>query len=316
MQRPQSDDDAWHASHRSDPLIREERRNRRSIRAPRRRDGSLRLGESPAPEPQAEACALLLASTEARCGLVTFEAAHRSVSSLDPTMVLFDSMVRILISPMFYTCIKFSPDRARVTVVTVRRDTRGSDAGHRFGRSEGRLGCHHVALLAQPDVDQDTETIDGTIKIAPATVHLDVCLANAPALADPRFTPPSEVIDESRRQLRLPTANRLIAEFDAPDQERLRQIARAQLVAKAPEDHACDDVGRILSAIENSPAAFIELLATGAAPEASVTPGRPLASFLHVRRVTLCMHRIAPFSPAPDNSSAGVHPDSQPWREG
>jgi hypothetical protein len=34
--------------------------------------------------------------------------------------------------------------------------------------------------------------------------------------------------------------------------------------------------------------AFIELLATGAAPEASVTPGRPLASFRHVRRVTLC----------------------------
>src|SRR5277367_3325091 len=202
-------------------------------------------------------------------------------------MVLFDSIVQILISPMFYTRIQFSPDRAWVTVVTVRRDTRGSDAGHRFGRSEERLGCRHVALLAQSDVDKGTRTIDGTIKIAPSTVHLDVRLVNVPALADPPFTPPPEVLDEGRRQLRLPIANRLVAEFDAPDQEHLWQIAQAQLVAKPPEDHECDDVGWILSAIENSTAAFIELLITGAAPEASVTPGRPLTSFRHVRRVTL-----------------------------
>src|SRR5271163_3372025 len=202
-------------------------------------------------------------------------------------MVLFDSIVQILISPMFYTRIQFSPDRAWVTVVTVRRDTRGSDAGHRFGRSEERLGCRHVALLAQPDVDKGTRTIDGTIKIAPSTVHLDVCLVNVPALADPPFTPPPEVIDEGRRQLRLPIANRLIAEFEAPDQEHLWQIAQARLVAKPPKDHECDDVGWILSAIENTTAAFTELLTTGAAPEASVTPGRPLTSFRHVRRVTL-----------------------------
>jgi hypothetical protein len=204
-------------------------------------------------------------STEARGGLVTFEATHRSVLSLDPTMVLFDSIVQILISPMFYTRIQFSPDCAWVTVVTVRRDTLGSDAGHRFGRSEGRLGCRHVALLAQPDFDKGTRTIDGTIKIAPSTVHLDVCLVNVPALADPPFTPPPEVIDERRRRLRLPIANHLIVEFDTPDQEHLWQIAQAQLVAKPPKDHECDDVGWILSAIENSTAAFIELLTTGAA---------------------------------------------------
>jgi hypothetical protein len=56
-------------------------------------------------------------------------------------MVLFDSIVQILISPVFYTCIQFTPDRARVTVVTVRRDTRGRDAGHRFGRSENAFAA-------------------------------------------------------------------------------------------------------------------------------------------------------------------------------
>src|SRR3984957_20072360 len=97
-------------------------------------------------------------STEARCGLVTFQATHRSVSSLDSTMVLFDPIVQILIGPMFCIRIQFSPDRAWVTVVTVRPDARGSDAGHRFGRSEERLGCRHVTLFAQPDVDKGTRT--------------------------------------------------------------------------------------------------------------------------------------------------------------
>ena len=58
-------------------------------------------------------------------------------------MVLFDLLGQILISPLFSSTIQFSPDRARVTVVTVRRDTGGSDAGHRFGRSEERLGRRH-----------------------------------------------------------------------------------------------------------------------------------------------------------------------------
>jgi hypothetical protein len=100
------------------------------------------------------------------------------------------------------------------------------------------------------------------------------------------FTPPPEVIDEGRRQLRLPIANRLIAEFDAQIRE-ISEIVQAQLVAKPTKDHECDDVGWIFSAIENSTAAFIELLTTGATPEASVTPRRPLTSFRHVRSVTL-----------------------------
>src|ERR1700729_3825674 len=105
------------------------------------------------------------------------------------------------------------------------------------------------------------------------------------------FTPP-EVIDEGRRQLRLPIANRLIAEFDAPDQEHLWQIAQAQLVAKPPKDHKCDDVGWILSAIENSTAAFIELLTTGAAPEASV-PRVVRSRRSDTSAASHSMHRIA-----------------------
>jgi hypothetical protein len=51
-------------------------------------------------------------STEARCGFVTIEAAHRSVSSLDPAMVLLDLIIQILVRPVFHAFVQFGPDRA------------------------------------------------------------------------------------------------------------------------------------------------------------------------------------------------------------
>ena len=144
--------------------------------------------------------------------------------------------------------------------MTIRRDTRGGDAGHGFGGSKECLRRLHVALLAQPDVDKGTKTINGTIKIAPVSIHLDVCLVNVPTLSDPAFTPPPEAIDQRWRQLRFPVPDSFVAEFDPPDQEHLRQITQAQFVSEAPEDHQRDDVGRVLSAVENSTAALIESL--------------------------------------------------------
>ena len=145
----------------------------------------------------------VVTSTEASGGPRTPEASHRSVSSFDPTMVLFDSVVQILISPMFYTRIQFSPDRAWVTVVTVRRDTRGGDAGHGFGGAEKRLRRLHVAGLAQPDVDERTETINGAIEVTPSATHFDVRLVNVPTLSDPALAPTPKVVDQGWGELRL-----------------------------------------------------------------------------------------------------------------
>src|SRR5580658_4476814 len=246
---------------------------------------------------------LVETSTEARCGFITFEAAHRSVSSLDPAMVLLDPIIQILVRPEFYAFVQFGPDRAWVTVMTIRRDTRGGDAGHGFGGSKECLRRLHVALLAQPDVDKGTKTINGTIKIASVSIHLDVCLVNVPTLSDPAFTPPPEAIDQRWRQLRFPVPDSCVAEFDPPDQEHLRQITQAQFVPEAPEDHQRDDVGRILSAVEHTTAALIELLSTNTAPEAPVTARRSLRPFGNLQRVALNAPHC-PF-PHPGGSYAG-----------
>src|SRR6202035_4288442 len=95
-------------------------------------------------------------STETRSRFTAFEAAHGSVSPLDRAMVLFDPVIQILVGAVFHAFVQFSPDGARVTVVTVRRDTRGGDAGHGFGRAEKRLRRVHVAGLAQSDIDERT----------------------------------------------------------------------------------------------------------------------------------------------------------------
>jgi hypothetical protein len=116
-------------------------------------------------------------------------------------MVLLDPIVQTLVGPMFHAFVLFSPDRARVTVMTIRRDTCGNDAGHGFGRSKECLRRLRVAVLAHPDVDKGTETISGTIKVAPAAAHLDVCLINVPTLSDPTLAPPPEVVDQRWRQL-------------------------------------------------------------------------------------------------------------------
>src|ERR1700722_19324822 len=234
---------------------------------------------------------------------MTFEAAHRSVSFLDPAMVLLDPIVQILIGPVFHALVQFGSDRARVTVVAIGCDPRGDDAGHRFGRSKERLRGRHVTRLAQPDVHKGTETINGMLKIAPAATQLDVCLVNVPSLSNPAFTPPPEVVDQGGRQFRFPVPDSFVAEFDSPDQKHCRQITQAQFVPKTPEYHERDDVGGILSAVQNSTAALVELLATGTTPEAPVTARGSLRPFGNLLRVALDAQHF-PFS-HPGRSYAG-----------
>ena len=124
-------------------------------------------------------------ATETRSGFRAFETAHGSVSTLDPAMVLLDPIIQILVGAVLHAVVQFSPDRARITIVTVRRDTRGGDAGHGFGGAEKRLRRLHVAGLAQPDVDERTEPINRAIKVAPSAIHFDVRLVSVPASPNP-----------------------------------------------------------------------------------------------------------------------------------
>src|ERR1700722_2798231 len=119
-------------------------------------------------------------------------------------MVLLDPIIQILIGAVFHAFVQFSPDRARITIVAVRRDTRRDDAGHGFGGTEKRLRRIHVAGLAQSDVDERTETINGAIEVTPAAVHFYISFVSVPALSDPAPAPPPEAVDQGWGELHLP----------------------------------------------------------------------------------------------------------------
>jgi hypothetical protein len=257
----------------------------------------------------------VVTSTEASGGLWTLEASHRSVSSFDAAMVLLDLIVQVPVGPVFNSRAQFGPYRTRVTVMTVRRDTRWNDAGHSFGRSKERLRRGHVARLAQPNVDQGTGTIDRPVQIAPTAIDLDVRLVSVPTLSDPSFTPTPEFVDQGWSEFGFPVADRFVRELNPANQEHLRQITQTQLVTESPEHHECDDVRRILSAVQDTSAALIELLPTNAAPEAPVTLGRPLWPFGNLLRVTL----NAPHFPFPHSGGSyadGPLPGQSIWRDG
>src|SRR3954466_4342886 len=77
--------------------------------------------------------------TEADGRFIALEPAYRSVSSFDPAMVLLDPIVQISVGPVFHSVVQFGTNFAWITVVTLRRDTRRSDAGHRFRGSKERF---------------------------------------------------------------------------------------------------------------------------------------------------------------------------------
>ena len=72
-------------------------------------------------------------STETRCEVRAFKAAHRSVSPFDPAMILLDPTVEILVRPVLHSFVQFSLDRLRVAIVSIRRNPRRNDTGHHFG---------------------------------------------------------------------------------------------------------------------------------------------------------------------------------------
>jgi hypothetical protein len=65
-------------------------------------------------------------------------------------------------------------------------------------------------------------------------------------MQDPTATTPAaaKIVDQQRRQFRLPVPNRLIGELDTAEKEHLRQISQTQFVTQPPEHNERDDIGR------------------------------------------------------------------------
>src|SRR3954467_9866760 len=82
-----------------------------------------------------------------------------------------------------------------------------------------------MSRCSEQYVDQVPVPVDGAIQIAPAPVHLQVCLIHIPAAAHLAAPAPPQLLGQGRREFGLPLPDRLMTEHDAAHGEHLGQIA-------------------------------------------------------------------------------------------
>ena len=105
----------------------------------------------------------IMTSAEASCRAHGTEATHRTISALDPSMILLNAIVEILAVPVSDIRAKLASNRTRVTVMPVRGHPGRSNASDRFGRSKERLCRGHIAGLAQHHVHQSAGAVDRSV---------------------------------------------------------------------------------------------------------------------------------------------------------
>src|SRR3954451_3946924 len=132
-----------------------------------------------------------------------------------------------------------------------------------FSLPEERLG--HVAGFAEENVDQGAVAVDRPIEIAPFAGDFDVGLVDVPAPAGLAGPALAQALGKQWGQLGFPIPHRFVGEHDAADQEYLRQITQAQLVAQPPEEK--HDVSRHLAPVQRRGGPLVEPPPAIAAPE-------------------------------------------------
>jgi hypothetical protein len=80
-----------------------------------------------------EAPDLVEGTTESPRRPEALEASHRTVSILDPTVVLLEPIVEVGVRPMSHYLAEFAADRRRVRIVTIARDPVRRHTGDRSG---------------------------------------------------------------------------------------------------------------------------------------------------------------------------------------
>jgi hypothetical protein len=136
-----------------------------------------------------------------------------------------------------------------------------------------------VAVLAEHRIQEIPVSVDGAVEIAPVASDLHVGLVEIPGDAAAVTTLLAEPVRQGWKRSGPPLAHRLVRDGEASEEEQLRDVTEAELVAEAPEDRVEDDIGRVLELIEGRASALVEAPATGAADEPGVADGggpRPL----------------------------------------
>jgi len=113
-------------------------------------------------------------ATEACCRFEASETTHGIVALLDPSVILLQPIIEVLVRPMLDTVahdLAYSP---RIGTMPICRDRLWRMANHSNRLLEQSLSRLHISFLAQHGIDQIAIVVDGPIQITPLSMHFYV----------------------------------------------------------------------------------------------------------------------------------------------
>lgn len=147
-----------------------------------------------------------------RAERIFFQSAHRAKPCLEPTVISFYDVVRVLLDDVPRSrrdVIK----HARIDRCPVGRDLeRNAAEGHRPGEEGTRSSA--VAALGDEDVYDLATLVDRSVEVGPSAGDLDVGLIREPPIAR-GMARRSSSIDELTRERLNPTVDRHMIDLDA-----------------------------------------------------------------------------------------------------
>ena len=178
-------------------------------------------------------------------GAERFEVEHRPGHSLDGAMILLDDVVEVFNlahQDQHFAVGVDRIDRRLVGAALVHRDlVRIAVCSH--GLVEEALRCGHIGLSREQEVDGFSLLVDGTVKVLPDALDVDVGLIHAPAPTYRVLVFSGHLLDVWQKSDR-PSVDRRMVDRHAALLHHFFQVPVAQRVSHVPANADQDHVDR------------------------------------------------------------------------
>jgi len=202
-------------------------------------------------------------------------------------MVLRQIVVQRAVGPVGHPLPEDIPHGPRLGIMAIRGEPAGRHVGHRPRGTEERLGCCEVSGVTGPRIDEVAVAVDGTVEIAPPSVHVDGGLIDVPTVGHCTTALRAQRLAQKRGELALPVPHGFMGEHEATLEKHRRPVPQTQLRAEAPQDAETDHIGWILQPMEGRPGPFVQLPLAGTAAEAALSALGAIGTFGDRGRLTV-----------------------------
>jgi len=183
---------------------------------------------------------------------------QRILPLLASSMILLQTIIEVFVGSVTHLIAHYFTHCSWIRSVPIRCDLFRSMINHSKSLPEKLLSGLHISLLAQARSHQIAIGIDGTIKVTPLPMYLDVRLINVPRFPSLATAFCPQLLCHQWSKPLFPCSNCLRRKPPSSFEKHLGKISQTQLVSKPPQDNQEDDIGGILQEVERSSRPLIE----------------------------------------------------------